>query len=76
MATLGMTATGVIVRIASTGAEYGMHDACADDLIAQLVEAGYSVLDADMPAVIIGPLFAPVAEWTCAHSACMVTDMA
>lgn len=65
-----MTATGVIVRIRATGAEYGMHDACADDLISQLVDAGYSVLDADMPAVVIGPLFAPATGWACAHSEC------
>jgi len=63
-----LTAAGVIVRIRATGQEYGMHDACADDLISQLVSAGYSVMDDDMPAVIIGPLFAPASEWVCAHS--------
>jgi hypothetical protein len=68
---MGMTATGVIMRV--QGSEYGMHAACADDLIAQLAEAGYSAMDADMPAVIIGPLFADAAEWTCAHSACKVS---
>lgn len=67
---LSLTATGVTVRIRATGAEYGMHDACADNLITQLIAAGYSVMDADMPAVIIGPLFASADEWTCAHSAC------
>lgn len=65
-------ATGVIVRIRATGDEYGMHDTCADDLISQLVEAGYSMLDSDMPAVIIGPLFADASEWACAHAACKV----
>jgi hypothetical protein len=67
-----LTATGVIVRIRQTGQEYGMHGSCADDLISQLVSAGYSVMGDDMPAVIIGPLFASADEWTCAHSACMV----
>lgn len=70
MAIMGITATGVIVRIRSTGAAYGMHDACANDLISQLVNAGFSVMDADMPAAIIGPLFADASEWTCAHSSC------
>lgn len=70
MATLSLTSTGVIVRIRSTGTEYGMHATCADDLIGQLVTAGYSVLDSDFPAVIIGPLFADASEWACAHSDC------
>lgn len=65
-----LTATGVIVRIRSTGSEYGMHDVCADDLMSQLIDAGCSVMDDDMPAVIIGPLFASADEWTCAHSSC------
>lgn len=65
-----MNSTGVTVLIRSTQAEYGMHDVCADDLISQLVSAGYSVMGDDMPAVIVGPLFAPADEWTCAHSAC------
>jgi len=68
MATL--TATGVIVRVRASGAEYGMHDECADALISAIVATGYSVLSDDMPAVIIGPLFAPADEWTCAHSDC------
>lgn len=72
MRAMGMTATGVIVRIRATGAEFGMHDVCADDLISLLVAAGYSATDADMPAVIIGPLFADADEWACAHSACKV----
>ncbi|GAA2577460.1 hypothetical protein GCM10009862_15970 [Microbacterium binotii] len=66
----GFTATGVIVRIRATGAEYGMHDACADALMTQLAAAGHSVMDDDMPAVIVGPLFADVSEWACAHSRC------
>ena len=64
----GFQATGVIVRIRATGTEYGMHDECADDLMRQLADAGHSVMDDDAPAVIIGPLFAPAHEWTCAHS--------
>lgn len=67
-----MNSTGVTILIRSTQTEYGMHDVCAVDLITQLVDAGYSVLDNDMPAVIVGPLFAPADEWTCAHSACKV----
>lgn len=67
---MSLTATGVIVRIRANGQEFGMHDTCADDLISQLVSAGYSVMSDDMPAVIIGPLFASADEWTCAHSAC------
>jgi hypothetical protein len=66
----GLTATGVIVRVRDTGAEYGMHDGCADALVAQLVSVGYSPIDDDMPAVIIGPLFADAGAWTCAHSGC------
>lgn len=65
-----MNATGVTILIRSTGKEYGMHDVCADNLISLLVDDGYSVLDADIPAVIIGPLFADADEWSCAHSDC------
>ena len=70
MATMGITASGVIIRV--QGRDYGMHDVCADDLVSQLVSAGYSVMDDDMPARIIGPLFADASEWTCAHSGCRV----
>lgn len=65
-----MNVTGVIVLIRSTGKEYGMHAACADNLISLLVNEGFSVMDDDMPAVIIGPLFADPYEWVCAHSEC------
>ena len=68
MSNMGITASGVIIRV--QGRDYGMHDVCADDLVSQLVSAGYSVMDDDMPARIIGPLFADASEWTCAHSAC------
>ena len=68
-----MNATGVIVRIRATGAEFGMHDVCADRLITALIDAtGLVTLDDAFPAVIIGPLFAPASEWTCAHSECEV----
>lgn len=70
---MALTATGVIVRIRETGKEYGMHEACADDLISQLIDAGYSVMSDDMPAVIVGPLFAPAEDWECAHSQHAVT---
>ena len=69
MSTMGITAAGVIIRV--QGQDYGMHDVCADDLVSQLVSAGYSVMDDDMPAHIIGPLFADASEWTCAHSGCL-----
>lgn len=66
-----MNATGVIVRIRETGAEFGMHDVCADRLISALIDAtGLSTLDDAFPAVIIGPLFADASEWTCAHNEC------
>ena len=65
-----MNSTGVIVRIRESGTEYGMHDDCADSLIQALVDAGHSVMERNFPAVIIGPLFAPETEWTCAHSGC------
>lgn len=70
MSIMGITATGVIVRIAATGAEYGMHDDCADALMSALVEAGCDVMG-DMPATVIGPLFAEASEWTCAHAECV-----
>lgn len=66
---MGITSTGVIIKV--QGKDYGMHDACADLLISALIDAGYSVMDDDMPAVIIGPLFADASEWTCAHSRCV-----
>jgi hypothetical protein len=62
---MSLNVTGVIVRIRTTDKEYGMHGACADSLITALVDAGYSVMSDDMPAVIIGPLFS---EFSCAHS--------
>lgn len=34
-----MESTGVTVLIRSTGDQYGMHAACAGDLISQLIEA-------------------------------------
>lgn len=71
MQALSLTSTGVIVRIRSTGTEYGMHPECADALMDAILEAdGGSVLDRDFPAVVIGPLFADASEWTCAHSDC------
>ena len=72
MRNMGLTASGVIVRIRATGAEYGMHAACADALMGALVDAGCDPLASDFPAVIIGPLFADASEWTCAHSDCQV----
>lgn len=68
MSAMGFTASGVIIRV--QGRDYGMHDVCAEALVSQLVSAGYSVMDDDMPARIIGPLFADASEWTCAHSGC------
>jgi non-ribosomal peptide synthetase component F len=48
-----------------------MHTICAGALFDAILKAGGgSVLDADFPAVIIGPLFADASEWTCAHSDC------
>lgn len=65
-----MNATGLIVRLRSNGSEFGMHDECAEDLISLLVADGFSVMSDDMPAVIIGPLFADADDWTCAHAGC------
>lgn len=64
---MSIVITGSIVRIRSAGKQYGMHTKCADSLIEALVDAGYSVMSEDMPAVIVGPLFS---EFTCAHSGC------
>lgn len=57
------------VSVAIRGKEYGFHEKCADNLIEQLVSAGYSVLDDDIPAVITGPILDQ--EFTCAHSNCL-----
>lgn len=65
-----LAATGVVIRIRETGAEYGMHSQCADSFMAQLADAGFSPLSDDAPAVIIGPLFADTSGWTCALGAC------
>lgn len=69
---MSLIATGVTIRIRETGSEFGMHEVCAIDLMDRLAEAGFSPLDADIPAVIIGPLFASADEWVCTHSACKV----
>lgn len=62
-----MNITGVSVAI--RGKEYGFHEKCADNLIQQLVDAGFSIMDQDMPAVIIGPIFDN--DFICAHSECL-----
>lgn len=62
-----MNITGVTVSV--NGKYYGMHEACADNLIEQLVQAGYSVLDDNMPARIVQPIIEDT-NWNCAHSEC------
>ena len=62
MTTTGMTATGVIVRNRTDGKYYGVHAPCQETLFAA---AGIDPLDDNAAAVVIGPLFAPGAEWTC-----------
>lgn len=68
-----LTATGVILRNRLDGQEYGMHDECADSFlsdIAGMIGADPLALGDDMPAVIIGPLFADATEWACAYKGC------
>jgi len=67
MESLSLKSTGVLVRERLTGKEYGMHEECADKFMAFVIAQGYSVLDADIPAVIIGPLFLGASEWECAY---------
>jgi len=67
MESLSLKSTGVIVRLRESGREYGMHEECANAFMALFIADGYSVLDADIPAVIISPLFANASEWECAY---------
>lgn len=65
-----INATGVIVRVRETGAEFGMHAECADRLMSALTEAGHHPLSDSFPAVIIGPIVEGQGDWDCAHNDC------
>jgi hypothetical protein len=70
-----MKATGVIVHNRENGGDYGMHVNCADTSIANIAQSlNLSPISDNMPIVIIGPLFAPVTEWTCAMVGCIHHD--
>jgi hypothetical protein len=73
----GLNVTGVILRNRLDGQEYGMHEDCADLFladIARMIGADPLALGDDMPAVIIGPLFADTSEWRCAYKGCTHTN--
>lgn len=63
VSSMGITATGVIVRNRSTGLDFGMHEACQ---VALFTEADLTGSDSDA-AVVIGPLIADPSEWTCPY---------
>ena len=63
-----MIATGVVVRIRSTGAQFGLHPECYARFMADLPP---EVTDPFTGTVTtIGPLFTPTSQWECAHNRC------
>lgn len=66
----GLIATGTIVRDRARGENYGLHTDCADVLMAAMPTDPADPLGDRAPFVVIGPLFAPAGEWTCALTDC------
>ena len=64
----GLNATGVTLRLRSTGLEFGVHQRCYDALMAELPPEATDPFTGELSTM--GPLFAPHTEWECSYRSC------